>query len=169
MNGLSWRTDQPLLAVHGFAHGLLSRFRQSDEPRGAVREGAKGVVVGPETKVLPVFLEYLRQASQREEGLKPYRAVALKNLEPKRQRALHEVVVTGQLQRMMQSDHAILEFEDLHLKRAAATDGAQSGAILDQMKAVVRDEIARTERSLLAAARDSRLRFQLEQDYIYTP
>jgi hypothetical protein len=37
------------------------------------------------------------------------------------------------------------------------------------MESIVRDETARTERSLLAASRDSRLGFQYEQDYVYTP
>ncbi|MEO6807749.1 MAG: hypothetical protein ABI353_01370, partial [Isosphaeraceae bacterium] len=131
---------------------------------------ATGVEVAPETKVLPVFLKYLRQASERmEEGLTLYRAAALESPEPKRQGALREVVVAEQLQRMMQSDHAVLEFEDLRLQRAAETDREKSDAILDRMETIVRDEIARTERSLLAATRDSRLGFQFEQDYVYTP
>jgi len=37
------------------------------------------------------------------------------------------------------------------------------------MEGILRDEIARTELSLLAASRDSRLGFQYEQDYVYTP
>ena len=37
------------------------------------------------------------------------------------------------------------------------------------MENIVRDEIIRTELSLLAATRDSRLGFQFEQDYVYTP
>ena len=41
--------------------------------------------------------------------------------------------------------------------------------LLDRMESIVREEIARTELSLLAATRDSRLGFQFEQDYVYTP
>jgi hypothetical protein len=33
----------------------------------------------------------------------------------------------------------------------------------------LREEIDRTELSLLAATRDSRMGFQFEQDYVYTP
>ena len=41
--------------------------------------------------------------------------------------------------------------------------------LLDRMESIVRDETERTEFSLLAATRDSRLGFQYEQDYVYTP
>jgi len=41
--------------------------------------------------------------------------------------------------------------------------------LLDRMETIVRDETERTKFSLLAAARDSRLGFQYEQDYVYTP
>ena len=131
---------------------------------------ATGVEVGQKTKVLPVFLKYLRQASdQMEEGLKLYRAAALASPKSKRQRAVREVVIAEHLQRMMQSDYAILEFEDLRLQLAAEQDSRKAGAILDRMKTILREEIARTELSLLAATRDSRLGFQFEQDYVYTP
>lgn len=132
--------------------------------------GATGVVVGPETKVLPVFLKYLRQASDKmEEGLRLYRAAAMESPESKRQHAVREVVVAEQLHRMMQSDAAILEFEDLRLQLAAEQDAQKASALLDRMESILREEIARTELSLLAATRDSRLGFQFEQDYVYTP
>ena len=131
---------------------------------------ATGVQVGKEIPVLPVFLKYLRQAAdQMEEGLKLYRSAALASPESKRQGAVREVVIAEQLQRMMQSDHAILEFEDLRLRLAAEPDNLKASAVLDRMENTVRDEIARTELSLLAATRDSRLGFQYEQDYVYTP
>jgi hypothetical protein len=41
--------------------------------------------------------------------------------------------------------------------------------MLDRMKRILREEIDRTKLSLLAATRDSRLGFQFEQDYVYTP
>ena len=131
---------------------------------------ATGVEVEPETKVLPVFLKYLRQASnQMEEGLKLYRTAALRSPKSKRQRVVREVVIAEHLQRMMQSDYAILEFEDLRLQLAAEQDRRKARTILDRMKTILREEIARTELSLLAATRDSRLGFQFEQDYVYTP
>ena len=67
-------------------------------------------------------------------------AAALTNPAARRATALKEVMIAEQLQRMLESYHAILE-----------------------------DEIARTERALLAATRDSRLGFQQESDYVYTP
>ncbi len=131
---------------------------------------ATGVQVGRERRVLPVFLKYLRQASdQMEEGLKLYRTAALGSPKSKRQQAVREVVVAEHLQRMMQSNYAILEFEDLRIQLAAEKDRQKKIAILDRMKTIVREEIARTELSLLAAERDSRLGFQHEQDYVYTP
>ncbi len=131
---------------------------------------ATGLEVGPETKVLPVFLKYLRQASgQMEEGLKLYRAAALGGPESKRRGALHEVIIAEHLQRMMQSDYAILEFEDLRLQLVSEKDPQKAGTILDRMEIIVSEEITRTELSLLAATRDSRLGFQFEQDYVYTP
>jgi hypothetical protein len=132
--------------------------------------GVAGVEVGPDTKVLPVFLKYLGLASdQMEEGLKLYRAAALASPKSKRQRAVREVVVAEHLQRMMQSNHAILEFENLRLQLAAEQDHEKAGAIVARMRTILSEEIARTERSLVAATRDSRLGFQLEQDYVYTP
>jgi hypothetical protein len=131
---------------------------------------ATGVTCGPETKVLPVFLKYLRRASdQMGEGLKLYRTAALRSPTSKRQRAVREAVIAEHLQRMMQSDYAILEFEDLRLQLAVKQSRQKAVALLDRMEAVLREEITRMELSLLAVTRDSRLGFQLEQDYVYTP
>jgi hypothetical protein len=77
--------------------------------------------------------------------------------------------VAEQLQRMKQSDYAVLEFEDLRLQYVNATDRNSAGTILDKMDKILQNEIDRTELSLLAATRDSRLGFQFEQDYVYTP
>ena len=87
----------------------------------------------------------------------------------KRQGALREVIVAEQIQRMLRSNHALLEFEDVRLQLAAEQDTAKTGALLDRLETILRQEIARTELSLLAATRDSRLGFQFEQDYVYTP
>ncbi len=131
---------------------------------------ATGVEAGPEIKLLPLFLNYLGRASERmEAGLKLYRAAALESPEYKRPQAVREVVIAEQLQRMMQSDCAVLEFEDLRLHMEQEQDPQKAGEMLDRMEAILRDEIGRTERALLAASRDSRLGFQYEQDYVYTP
>ena len=70
---------------------------------------------------------------------------------------------------MLLSDYAILEFEDLRLKLVAENDRTSANGILDRMEAILRDEIARTELSLLAVSRDSRLGYQFETDYVFTP
>jgi hypothetical protein len=60
-------------------------------------------------------------------------------------------------------------FRHLRLRQAAEKDIKKREEILDRMECIVHDEIVRTELSLLAATRDSRLGFQFEQDYVYTP
>lgn len=69
----------------------------------------------------------------------------------------------------MQSDYAILEFEDLRMKLVKEKEKEAIQEILDRMENIVKDEIERTELSLLATTRDSRMGFQFEQDYVYTP
>lgn len=129
-----------------------------------------GVESAKDRQVLPAFLKHLRLATGRlEEGLNLYRAAALQSPASKRQGALREVMVAQQIQRMLLSSHAILEFEDLRLQLAAGQDTTKAGKLLDRMEAILRDEIARTELSLLAATRDSRLGFWFECDYVYTP
>ena len=104
-----------------------------------------------------------------EQGLILYRSAAVNSPETKRKEAVREVVVAEQLQRMMQSDYAILEFEDLRFQLAKEKDKNTFEKILDRMENILKDEIERTELSLLAATRDSRMGFQFEQDYVYTP
>ena len=79
------------------------------------------------------------------------------------------MIIAEQVHRMLLSDHAILEFEDLRLKQATEQDPQKAGAFLDRMDNILRDEIDRTKLSLLAATRDSRLGFQFETDYVFTP
>jgi hypothetical protein len=125
---------------------------------------------GQELNVLPVFMKYLLLAADElEEGLKLYRKAALQSPPAKRQRAVREVVVAEQIERMLRSNQAILEFEDLRLKLARESDSGRAKALLDRLETILRAEIARTELSLTAASRDSRLGFQFEQDYVYTP
>jgi len=129
-----------------------------------------GVESAGDKPVLPVFLKYLRLAADRlEEGLKLYRAAALRSPAAKREGALREVMMAEQIQRMLLSNHAILEFEDLRLRLAAEPDGRKAACLLDRMEIILQEEIARTELSLLAATRDSRLGFYFECDYVYTP
>lgn len=104
-----------------------------------------------------------------EEGMKLYRAAALTSPESKREKAVREVVIAEQLQRMIESEHALLEFEDLRLQHAAEKDDRKAEEILDKMEGILSEEITRTELSLLASSRDSRLGFQFECDYVFTP
>lgn len=131
---------------------------------------ATGIQVPSDVKILPVFLKYLKEAAGlMEEGLISYREAALTSPEANRPQALREVIIAEQMHRMMQSDAAILEFEDLRLRQAAETDDRKRREILDRMETILKEEIHRTELSLIAAAHDSRLGFQFEQDYVYTP
>jgi hypothetical protein len=131
---------------------------------------ATGIVATNETKILPLFLNYLKKAiDEMERGLTLYRSAAINSPEAKRREAVREVIVAEQLQRMMQSDYAILEFEDLRMKLVKEKEKEAIQEILDRMENIVKDEIERTELSLLATTRDSRMGFQFEQDYVYTP
>lgn len=131
---------------------------------------ASGVQPPEEVNVLPTFLKYLHNAvAEMEKGLVLYRAAALRSPQQKRVEAMREVVVAEQLQRMMLSNHAILSFEDLRMQFVTEANAERAKDLLDRMESILRDEIVRTEQSLVAASRDSRLGFQFEQDYVYTP
>jgi hypothetical protein len=119
---------------------------------------------------LPVFLKYLTLAAdEMERGLRSYRRAALQAPPAKTAGAMREVLLTEQLQRMMRSDRAVLEFEDLRIALAQAADGGARANLLARMTSLLEDERARTRHSLETARRDSRLGYEWEQDYIYTP
>lgn len=52
---------------------------------------------------------------------------------------------------------------------AQANDNASHPLILDRMIAILKEEIPRTEEALAAAERDSRLGWEWEMDYMYSP
>jgi hypothetical protein len=135
-----------------------------------------GAIESPErlagTAVLPVFNTYvLRAADEFEKGLVPYRQAALRAPEAKRAGAMKHVLVVEQMQRMLRSLHAILEFEDLRFQLVTAdADGLEDAdAKLDRMADIVAEEIPRTRDALETAQRDSRLGYECEMDYVYTP
>jgi hypothetical protein len=131
---------------------------------------ATGIEADEKTVILPVFLKYLNLAAGKmEEGLKLYREAALSSPPTKHRNAVREVIVAEQMKCMMRSNHAILEFEDLRLKLMTDNDPGKKSEILSRMKNILKDEISRTELTLLAVTRDSRLGFQFEQDYVFTP
>ncbi len=119
---------------------------------------------------LPVFNKYLLLAAdEMEKGLAGYRQAGLKAPASKQKSAFREVLLAEQLQRMMRSDQAILEFEDLRLKLAKAAAAGERGKIVDRMAAILREELARTQAARSTQMRDSRLGYEWEQDYFYTP
>jgi hypothetical protein len=119
---------------------------------------------------LPVFNKYLLLAAdEMEKGLTSYRQAALNAPPNKRKGAFREVLLAEQLQRMMRSDEAILEFEDLRLKLAKAEDAATRRSTLDRMSTILKEELARTQAARETQLRDSRLGYEWEQDYFYTP
>ncbi len=119
---------------------------------------------------LPVFNKYLLLAAdEMEAGLRSYRQAALSAPPAKKAGAYREVLLAEQLQRMMRSDQAILEFEDLRFNLDKTSGRAARARMLDRMSAILKDEIARTRASLETQRRDSRLGYEWEQDYFYTP
>jgi hypothetical protein len=119
---------------------------------------------------VPVFQKYLTLAADRmEEGLQSYRRASLAAPASKQTGALREVLLAEQLQRMMRSEHAIIEFEGLRLSLARSVDAAEKRELLRKMTALLQEERDRTRSSWETARRDSRLGYEWEQDYIYTP
>jgi hypothetical protein len=119
---------------------------------------------------LTVFQKYLLLAAdEMEKGLALYRAAALEGPEGKRKEAFREVLLAEQIQRMMRSENAVLEFEDLRFRLSTAADAPEKLRLLNRMAAVLNEEIVRAEASYETARRDSRLGYEWEQDYIYTP
>jgi hypothetical protein len=119
---------------------------------------------------LPVFNKYLSLAAdEMENGLESYRHAALQAPRAKRVSAFREVLLAEQLQRMMRSDQAILEFEDLRLKLAKSTDTEERTRTLGRMSVILEAELVRTQAARETQMRDSRLGYEWEQDYFHTP
>lgn len=119
---------------------------------------------------LPVFNKYLLLAAgEMEKGLESYRQAAIRAPADKRKSAFREVLLAEQLQRMMRSDQAILAFEDLRLELAKAAGKTERALITGRMAAILREELARTRAARDTQMRDSRLGYEWEQDYFYTP
>lgn len=148
---------------------FLPDFSNRSNAAESYARAVSGIEAPGETKVLPVFLKYLRKTTDLlGEGLDLYRAAALSSPESKRTGALREVIVAEQMHRMLLSNQAILTFEDLRLQLAAESAPGARGALLDRMEVLVREEIARVEAALIGQSRDSRIGFQFECDYVYT-
>lgn len=119
---------------------------------------------------VPTFQKHLLIAADlMEQGLKHYRHAALAAPESKRKAAFREVLLAEQLQRMMRSEHAIIEFEQMRLALAKASDSDGQNDLLNSMIDLLHTERQRTVASYETARRDSRLGYEWEQDYVYTP
>ena len=119
---------------------------------------------------VPVFQKYLKLAADRmEQGLQTYRQAALLAPATKQARAFREVLLAEQLQRMIRSEYAIIEFEGMRLALAKSPGAAEKSELLQKMTALLQEEHERTMSSWETARRDSRLGYEWEQDYIYTP
>lgn len=156
-----------------FAHPIMvfmPDFRNRTNQAEAYARRRSGIDAGDKDPVLPVFNKYVLLAADRlEAGLKLYRQAALGAPPEKQASAFQEVLLVEQMQRMLRSLHAILEFEDLRFRLMKTDDRAQAGAILDRLTEIVAEEIARTQESLEIAKRDSRLGYECEMDYVYSP
>ncbi|MGA3189191.1 MAG: hypothetical protein ABSF22_18965 [Bryobacteraceae bacterium] len=118
---------------------------------------------------MDTYQKYLRLAAgELEVGLQNYRRAALGAPKARQNAAFKEVMIAEQMRRMLESASALLEFEDLRFKLGKASRERQLG-MLDRMALLLRQEIVRTQSSLDAALRDSRLGYEWEMDYMYTP
>lgn len=162
-----------------YAHRIMvfqpefSNRRNQAESYARARSGIGSINTAEELKdveVLPVFNKYVNLAADKlEKGLVIYRQAALDAPEMQQTIAFYEVLVAEQMQRMLRSLHAILEFEDLRFRLMSGDAPDQSDARLDRMIEILRAEIERTEASLETAKLDSRLGYESEMDYVYTP
>ena len=117
-----------------------------------------------------VFQKYLKlSADLMERGLQCYRQAALSAPATKQKHAFREVLLAEQLQRMMRSEYAIIEFDGMRMALAKASEDNEKRQLLQKMIVVLKEERERTMASWETARRDSRLGYEWEQDYIYTP
>jgi hypothetical protein len=119
---------------------------------------------------LPVFEKYLlRTADEMDKGLQSYRLAALHAPPAKKLNAFREVLLAEQIERMLRSNEALLEFEDLRFHVAKTHDASERQRMLDRMTVILKQEIPRTQAALETARRDSRLGYEWEEDYLYWP
>jgi hypothetical protein len=119
---------------------------------------------------LQVFTKYLSLAAgEMEKGLVVYRRAALNARSSKRRFAFREVLLAEQVERMMQSNCAVLQFENLRFNLSKTSDASKKRQILQQMTSILMNEVLRTKASLETARRDSRLGYEWETDYVYSP
>ena len=119
---------------------------------------------------LAVFEKYLlASANEMDQGLKSYRLAALNAPAARKRNAFREVLLAEQIEHMLRSNEALLEFEDLRFHLAKTGDASERRRMLERMTVILREEIPRTQAALETARRDSRLGYEWEEDYIYWP
>jgi hypothetical protein len=79
------------------------------------------------------------------------------------------VLLAEQIERMLRSNAAMLEFENLRFHLVKADGTASRRQILNLMVAILKEEIPRTQAALATAECDSRLGYEWEEDYLYSP
>lgn len=104
-----------------------------------------------EPLTLQVFIKYLLiAADEMEKGVKDYRRAALSAPDSKKPNALREVLLAEQVERMMRSNHPILEFEDLRFRLKKTIILSERTQIVRRMITILVDEILRTQDASLA-------------------
>ena len=118
--------------------------------------------------VLPIYQKrILATADELEAGLGPYREAARKAPQAKQERAWREVMLVEQMLRTMRSTHAVLAFENLRFQLEHSSEKAERKRMLEEMTTLLEGEIDRTQDSLEAVRRDSRIGYEMETDYVY--
>lgn len=120
---------------------------------------------------LDLFLEQLLFAAEEmEKGLILYRKAALNTHLNKRENALRQLLLAEQIRRMILSEHAILNFENLRFNlHKNSTENTLKKETLFLMQKIIKEEHLRTVKFLECTERDSRIGFEWENDYFYTP
>jgi hypothetical protein len=151
----------------------FSNRRHAAEDYARQRSGIgrlESAAVSSQLSVLPVFRKYVqRAADELEQGLYLYRQAALEAAPELRPGAMREVLIPEQMLHMLRSLDAILDFEQLRLQLAKTTDRSTAEELLDRLTAIAEDESRRTQRALRLTELDSRLGYQMEMDYVYSP
>jgi hypothetical protein len=147
----------------GFGHGGYILYPDFTNQINVAEDYAKPLT-------LRVFRKYLLLAAdEMAKGLVSYRKAALAAVPSKKHHAFRMVLVAEQIERMFRCDAAMLEFEDLRFRLAKTEDLVTRRQILDRLVAILKEEIPRTRGALETARRDSRLGYEPEMDYLYSP
>jgi len=117
---------------------------------------------------LKTFLKYLQKAADKmEAGLIIYRAAAEKSPESKCTKAIKHVLIAEQIRNLLLSDMTILEFEDIRFK--LFQNPTANRQLIDRAYALLKDELVRVSDFMAIIKKDSRMGFESEADYFYTP